>query len=57
MRFDDKKPLNKDLDETLSVVSTALDNSAAVQQALENQNEENSVGEENPFSFFEKDRE
>lgn len=52
MRFDDKEPLNKDLDDTLSVVSSTLENSLKIQTEFASASDENSVGEVNPFEFF-----
>lgn len=49
MRFDDKQPLNKDLDETLSVAEETVEVNNKV---LDEVFDENSVGEEDPFAFF-----
>ncbi len=57
MRFDDKEPLNLDLDEaveTINVVEKVVEkNSEVIDIATQNE-DENSLGESNPFSFFDK---
>ncbi len=57
MRFDDKEPLNLDLEdavETIAIVEKVVEkNSDVIDIATQNE-DENSLGESNPFSFFDK---